>query len=370
MISSQAKSGRFSFFNRTKSKKGFTLVELLVVIAIIAILMGLLLPAVQMAREAARRASCGNNLRQLGLACHNYESARQHFPPVVNNNGVMWSGFLLPYIEQSVIYDRLEIQDAIENPTWEDSGNWVWNDSGVTGNLMNKPLKAFLCPSSDAPSTATDISHDGQTYTTRAVSNYLAVGSARKTDFTTNALLNVALEDSGSFASDNNSQAVFINGGAYSFDDNAAWTKNLAGTKGARIAEFLDGTSSTVMIGESIPDHLEAGQAETVGGTYRRKDHWIIGSDDADQFMDVSEFMGSMAVPFGTAKRLGLLDGFDPTHADYDQYEIAFRSNHTGMLQFVFADGSVSTISEDIDINTQNYIGTRKGKEVPDTEAF
>ena len=87
------------FRNRNR---GFTLVELLVVIAIIGILIGMLLPAVQQVREAARRISCANQIRQLALACHNYESANQEFPVghvnnVPNRNGWGWATFLLPY---------------------------------------------------------------------------------------------------------------------------------------------------------------------------------------------------------------------------------------------------------------------------------
>lgn len=357
----------------SSAKKGFTLVELLVVIAIIAILMGLLLPAVQMAREAARRAQCGNNLRQLGLACHNYESARQYFPPVVNNNGVMWSGFLLPYLEQQNIYDRLAIQDLTEQYPEEEGGAlagtpWVWNNA-TSGQLMQAPLKMFLCPSSDIATVANEISHNGEGYNARATANYLAVGSSKKYDLVNATLVpdSILMRDANALASDFDSQTVVVNSG-YRIDENAAWTKNQAGTKGTRIAEFLDGTSNTVMIGEAIPDHIGAGADETNAGSGRRKDHWIIGSDDADRMLDLSEFMGSTAVPFSLSRRLKIDPTFDPSHVNYDQYEYMFNSNHTGMVQFLFADGSVTTINEDIDEFTQNALGTRKGKEVIDSE--
>ncbi|MFM8413974.1 MAG: DUF1559 domain-containing protein, partial [Planctomycetota bacterium] len=92
-------------------KTGFTLVELLVVIAIIAVLIGLLLPAVQTARESARRTSCMNNLKQIGLAMHSYESAEKCFPPAytgTTNAEWSWSTFILPYGEQTPIYDRFD----------------------------------------------------------------------------------------------------------------------------------------------------------------------------------------------------------------------------------------------------------------------
>ena len=107
-----------------KKSLGFTLVELLVVIAIIGILIGMLLPAVQSVREAARRAQCQNNLKQLGLACLNYESARQHLPPGVtdddanlidaNHTGFV---FLLPFIEQANLFDQFDLTTDWKSPT-------------------------------------------------------------------------------------------------------------------------------------------------------------------------------------------------------------------------------------------------------------
>src|SRR4051794_21681889 len=100
---------------------GFTLVELLVVIAIIGILVALLLPAIQAAREAARRSQCQNHLKQLGLACLNYESAKKRLPQgfISQPSGVeawAWSTFILPYIEEQALYDRLSPSETFQQP--------------------------------------------------------------------------------------------------------------------------------------------------------------------------------------------------------------------------------------------------------------
>jgi len=156
-----------------RTKRGFTLIELLVVIAIIAVLVALLLPAVQQAREAARRSSCKNNLKQIGLALHNYHDTHTALPPgyVVQidfRSSWGWSSYLLPFLDQAPLYQQLDVGSqplatALTNANLLD--------------LMQKPISGFRCPSDTSPEvnnehTLRDVNDVEQEV---ASSNYLGV---------------------------------------------------------------------------------------------------------------------------------------------------------------------------------------------------
>jgi prepilin-type N-terminal cleavage/methylation domain-containing protein len=141
---------------RTTPRRGFTLIELLVVIAIIAILIGLLVPAVQKVREAANRAQCGNNLRQLGLGAHHYHDAQRHFPPGIgyypaSQNGVFGTYFfhLLPYLEQDNLYRSALGPVSFPPPVGTTAVYYPGNN-----NVYSQRVAVFLCPSD--PSVGSD----------------------------------------------------------------------------------------------------------------------------------------------------------------------------------------------------------------------
>jgi prepilin-type N-terminal cleavage/methylation domain-containing protein len=133
-------------------RRGFTLIELLVVIAIIAILIGLLLPAVQKVREAAARMSCSNNLKQIGLAAHSYESAYGVLPPGNNRNSYIGAlAYLLPYVEQDNVFRQIEPTKLALPAT---GGVWY---AGTSWAAANTKLKTFQCPSDDSNDSTTGV---------------------------------------------------------------------------------------------------------------------------------------------------------------------------------------------------------------------
>lgn len=207
------------------SIRGFTLVELLVVIAIIGILMGLLLPAVQMAREAARRTSCSNRIRQIGLASLNYESAKQHLPPPKIGSGdfnTLGSTFvlLLPYMEQGNRFDRFDITASISAP-----GN---------RELTSQSLDIYTCPSMQLHDDSPDFGEGS--YLISYASRYRPAVVGASAD--------------GAFA-----EAPETPGERYRL----------------RLSAFRDGTSNTFFYGETDNSVLWTGSNENAGqwGRYR-----------------------------------------------------------------------------------------------------
>lgn len=302
---------------------GFTLVELLVVIAIIGILIALLLPAVQAAREAARRSQCTNNLKQIALAIHNYHDTYKSLPPAAAGGwGQTYHAYILPFIEQQAVYDLCA--------PWSDSG--YANTTRPTDRftiMARTVIPAFKCPSDPQPSTwsLNDV-------TERAVGNYSACvgGDLSETDNADSA-----------FAVDvRNANGMLL---PYSF------TSGTRRRECVRLAEVLDGTSNTVMVAEA-PAIIDADICNVC-------DRTMLYSNNIDSSagVDYSECLGSTYFP------INLAFSTDPGVSAETQKELSFGSYHPGGCNATLGDASVRFVSETIDIDIWRAVGSRKGKE-------
>jgi prepilin-type N-terminal cleavage/methylation domain-containing protein len=363
--------------NTNRSRLGFTLVELLVVIAIIGVLMGLLLPAVQMAREAARRTACGNKLRQLGLAVHNFAGVKKDRFPMLGEaeEGGHWTAFLLPYIEQSNVYDAL----TFGSTDWARNAAWS-NPSITSGNPIERQiaachlqLDAFRCPSSVHNSPIFDASCYIPPWfvAARQPANYLGVVTGLQPhDWKPGSGWGAPTRPT--WGSGNVTRGHWELDGVFGTRPRGATgianRLSRGGQAGYRFADVTDGLSNTLMIGEAEPDPDLASQASTrETPNSGRKDHWAIGGDDFDNWegTDWSEMGGSTAVRINYKKPTSTLSPLARDGSlDWGAYEVSFGSNHPGIAQFCLGDGSVKSLPEEIDPLVFSGYGTRSGGEV------
>jgi prepilin-type N-terminal cleavage/methylation domain-containing protein/prepilin-type processing-associated H-X9-DG protein len=305
-------------------RRAFTLVELLVVIAIIGILVSLLLPAVQAAREAARRMSCSNNLKQIGLAMHNYESAIKKLPFGWNTHGTLWSAMILPYMEQTNLYSTLAFSEAI---------NWdAANNNRVACETV---VPAFRCPSMPLPEHMNYNGIAGRVPTSyRVVGGTIVSSDDKSTRVGFGGL---------SAAATNSFEDVILDGSFYACSS-------------TRFGDVLDGLSNTIFVGESHTDpaFVKDGQG---------MDFWTIGSPQVDPCnckggsggTEASEAAGSMIVQINAQLRTPGISG--------ELMEVAFGSYHTGGAMFLMGDGSVTFLSDSTDMIVYRAAGSRNGGE-------
>ncbi|MBI1247558.1 DUF1559 domain-containing protein [bacterium] len=311
-----------------KKHRGFTLVELLVVIAIIGVLIALLLPAVQQAREAARRMSCQNNLKQLGLASHNFHDTYGNLPPGCHNddnNGMGWGVYLLPYVEQDNLQNLIVAQVKAKQSS---GANGLLPKGGYTGNVDSAPynrcytypgwsnnsmakqkLEAFRCPSNALAET------DNNGF---GASSYCG-----------NMGDNIYFSSNGSA-----STGLLID----PFYNNETWV--------VKFSEITDGLSNTLLFGE-------VGQSQ--GVTVQQNNSysfpvWIGCNNDGTWSHKDWGTGGCMRVA-GPSYPMNIRVG--------SQSDMTFGSFHPGGAQFVFADGGVHFISENVNTLLYGYLANR-----------
>ncbi len=314
----------------TRSSRGFTLIELLVVIAIIGVLIALLLPAVQSAREAARRVHCRNNLKQIGLALHNYHDAQGAFPNSMNawREGAFFTAFtaILPYVEQAPLFASYNLNLA--------------NTDAANTTATSTRVATYLCPSMTLPRAKPDPVHNDFA----APSSY-AVCTGSKYAW------------------------GWSNTGVYGEPDGVVIPNEVMpsptlparGLAPISLGGITDGTGHTFLVGEqdfALKGYLFPAGDPRAGQEKGGEGAWCDGYPSSGSF--------SAFTPFNEHRYFGRT-----SRPDYREASgiASFRSQHPGGAQFVYADGSVRFLKDSVARDVYRALSTRAGGEVVSADA-
>jgi len=360
-------------------RRAFTLIELLVSIAIIGVLVGLLLPAVQQAREAARRIRCLNNLKQIGLALHGYHDALESFPTGGfglgrQRNDYGWRPLVLPWLEQAAVFNAINYQLSL--------GGDLPEVSGASYTIWTTPLQAFLCPSDggngdgfrpwagqypypypdgQSPSNTPPVDPAGNVATVVPVANYagsfgdnycggaLCGGLPWETYPYRNQPPGTPRIGWGGFWGTTRADADGP-GKLRGFFDYRGYTT-------VAIRGVTDGLSSTLLVGEVLPA--------------RAADNNLYGRNGSTAGTTVPLGFNSNTFPAADPSCNGNWEGPDaPLGCRYGSAAKGFVSAHVGGAQFLFADGSVKFVKASIHLTVYCALGSRAGGEVIDANSY
>jgi len=336
----------------TCQRRAFTLIELLVSILVIAILIALLLPAVQQSREAARRSQCRNNLKQIGLALHNYHDAHLVFPPAwvphdettsvpvesSRKSSFAWSVFILPFVEQGNLYHELTSVDPGPRTPFP----------VAPGDVEDILLPTYLCPSDDGPGNTSfgGIDDDPTTLDGFTKSNYAA-----------SAGLLVTIDPHGMNSIDDFD--------AYSSDEELGMFHVGSNT---RIRSIVDGTTNTLMVGEVRNQQVD-NSGEWAGAVWLKAapDRSLVSgptlpvwSVSVVRYASWTYFDIDLPINLTNEASLQLVGG-----AFGEQLvRGAFASEHSGGAHFVFADGAVRFLNEKIDQTLYENLSTMADRNI------
>jgi len=297
--------------------RGFTLVELLVVIAIIGALVALLLPAVQAAREAARRNTCVNNLKQIGLAVQNHHDTVKQYPMGRNNtvqSSVAWSFRLLPDLELQNIFQAFDKTKRVDS-----------TDNAVA---MRTPINVYACPTRRDAAADRDFDNNDQPPLVRAVATLGDYAACAGLDYMNGVVAVAGGPDSG-LRPDLRPDST-ESGPIYSFSK-------------IRDKDVTDGLSNTIAIGEKHKPLTPANNNPDMLHYEQGDNAFLAGDSPKTIFAGTSQ---------------GIATGPD------DPSNIKFGSDHNGIAHFMFLDGHVKGLKNDVDYKVLNMVGTIGGEEL------